>query len=233
MRFLAFVHGRLCSHGRASNLIRSLARSLARAGHQEKEKPWGSNANPVKQRGENDGKKSDTIKGVKVDTIERETTTLHAWFIFTVNRPSLPPRHPWVPQPAISDPLSFLFVHRSAAKRKIPSRWLKNSTRKPFCSGSSLRLTNVVAEKGEREREREREKDRGLTGSPLCIELPRFSCCRKETSWLLLGVIISPRAPLRYKKFLQHDRPAKFLYLYDETFCFEKKRSCCKWLASL
>ena len=28
-------HGRLCSHGRASNLIRS----LARAGHQEKEKP--------------------------------------------------------------------------------------------------------------------------------------------------------------------------------------------------
>lgn len=26
MRFLAFVHGRLCSHGRASNLIRSFAR---------------------------------------------------------------------------------------------------------------------------------------------------------------------------------------------------------------
>lgn len=89
---------------RTGELRTWFARSLA--GHQEKEKPWGSNANPVKRRRENDGKKSDTIKGVKVDTIERETTTLHAWFIFTVSHP---PRAPFLAQhPAISVPLSFL-----------------------------------------------------------------------------------------------------------------------------
>lgn len=99
---------RLCSHGRASNLIRS------RGQRGEKRDGEGVDANPVKRRGgENDGnKKSDTIKGVKVDTIERETATRCTRDLFLQSDLTATP-----PRGYISAHCLSLACHRSPARR--------------------------------------------------------------------------------------------------------------------